>query len=150
MHHYVVGFLFTQKMIGNIPYKKYVLLIRKNRPVWQKGWLNGVGGGINPGETPAAAMDREFTEEAGLAQLPWSPVAIVSGETFVVHYFMCEVKPELFYQAAAKTDEQLERLCVDDMWFEHIVRDLYIIVPLALNTDIVKPVMISTSLKVPV
>ena len=44
-----------------------VLLIRKNRPSWQKGKLNGVGGKVEAGETPTAAMDREFKEETGCA-----------------------------------------------------------------------------------
>lgn len=42
-----------------------VLLIEKNRPPWQAGKLNGIGGKIEEGESPAAAMAREFREETG-------------------------------------------------------------------------------------
>lgn len=42
-----------------------VALIRKNKPAWQKGKLNGIGGKIEPGEDGAAAMVREFREETG-------------------------------------------------------------------------------------
>lgn len=43
-----------------------VLLIEKQRPEWQKGRLNGVGGKIEPGEADSSAMIREFAEETGL------------------------------------------------------------------------------------
>jgi 8-oxo-dGTP pyrophosphatase MutT (NUDIX family) len=41
-------------------------LIRKNRPLWQAGFLNAIGGEIEPGELPLDAMMREFREEASL------------------------------------------------------------------------------------
>ena len=49
-----------------------VVLTHKNRPAWQAGKLNGVGGKIELLESPVAAMVREF--ELGLATL-------ASGET---------------------------------------------------------------------
>ncbi len=55
---YVLGFMFS-------PDEKKVLLIWKNRPSWQAGKLNGIGGKVNPGETPLEAMEREFIEETG-------------------------------------------------------------------------------------
>jgi 8-oxo-dGTP pyrophosphatase MutT (NUDIX family) len=50
-----------------------VLLVRKNRPEWQKGRLNLVGGKIEPGETPEEAAVRELYEEAGFKSFPDSP-----------------------------------------------------------------------------
>ena len=35
-----------------------VLLIEKQDPAWQKGFLNAVGGKIEPGEQPLEAMTR--------------------------------------------------------------------------------------------
>lgn len=61
---YVLGFLFS-------PDKKSVALIRKNRPEWQKGLLNGIGGHIEDGESPLIAMCRESREEIGLSILDW-------------------------------------------------------------------------------
>jgi 8-oxo-dGTP diphosphatase len=55
---YVTGFCFDAS-------SNNVLLIKKNRPEWQKGRLNGIGGKIEPGETPMQAMLREFEEECG-------------------------------------------------------------------------------------
>lgn len=56
---YVVGFIFSLD-------RQSVLLIRKNRPQWQLGKLNGIGGEIEKGETPHAAMTRECAEECGI------------------------------------------------------------------------------------
>ena len=59
MKRYVCSFLFSLD-------RRRVLLIRKNRPAWQAGKLNGIGGKIEPGETPREAARREFREETGL------------------------------------------------------------------------------------
>lgn len=64
MQNYVVGFLFSEDM-------ERVALIEKNKPEWQKGWLNGIGGKIEAGETAAEAMQREFYEETGCVGYAW-------------------------------------------------------------------------------
>jgi 8-oxo-dGTP diphosphatase len=66
---YVVGFMLD-------PTLSKVVLIRKAKPEWQAGLLNGVGGKIGdniPNETPEQAIHREFKEEAGLEGLDWKP-----------------------------------------------------------------------------
>jgi 8-oxo-dGTP diphosphatase len=57
---YVVGFMFNA-------YYNEVLLVRKQRPDWQKGKLNGLGGHVEQNERAAHAMQREFAEETGIA-----------------------------------------------------------------------------------
>lgn len=61
MKRYVLGFAFDST-------RQHVLLIEKNRPEWQAGRLNGVGGKIEPEDrnSPREAMAREFFEETGL------------------------------------------------------------------------------------
>jgi 8-oxo-dGTP diphosphatase len=56
---YVLGFAFNT--IGD-----KVALIRKNKPDWQKGFLNGIGGKIEKDESKRSAMVREFEEECGI------------------------------------------------------------------------------------
>lgn len=58
MARYVVGFMFTTDL-------SKVLLILKNKPEWQSGKLNGIGGKVEDGETFHAALAREFLEETG-------------------------------------------------------------------------------------
>lgn len=65
MKQYVVGFMLDHP-------RENVVLIRKNRPEWQAGRLNGVGGKVEPGETREDAMVREFGEETGMATLAWA------------------------------------------------------------------------------
>lgn len=79
MTEYVAGFLFENEKVA---------LVVKNRPAWQKGKMNGIGGHIEEGETPAEAMAREFVEETGYADpITWYPFAVLSGEHFAVHFF---------------------------------------------------------------
>jgi 8-oxo-dGTP diphosphatase len=63
---YVCGFAFH----GGGTVRPRVVLIRKVKPDWQAGKLNGVGGKIEPGETSTTAMAREFHEETGVLTLP--------------------------------------------------------------------------------
>lgn len=52
--------------IATDPAHAGVLLVLKNRPDWQAGLLNGIGGKIESGETPDQAIVREFYEETGI------------------------------------------------------------------------------------
>lgn len=47
-----------------------MVLIRKVKPDWQAGKLNGVGGKIEIGESATIAMAREFREETGVETQP--------------------------------------------------------------------------------
>lgn len=54
-----LGFLFSADW-------SHVLLIHKNRPAWQQGKINGLGGKCEGGETPSECISREVAEESGL------------------------------------------------------------------------------------
>jgi 8-oxo-dGTP diphosphatase len=54
-----------------------VVLIRKDRPEWQKGKLNGVGGKVEENESPYDAMPREFREETGIETSGWKLFSIL-------------------------------------------------------------------------
>ncbi|MCP3924893.1 MAG: NUDIX domain-containing protein [Desulfobacterales bacterium] len=82
-NNFVVGFAFTED-------KKQVLLVRKEKPPWQKGHLNGVGGKVKKGETPLEAMMREGHEETGL-YLPWKYKARMEGINNDGAYFICHI-----------------------------------------------------------
>lgn len=78
----VVGLLFSQELC-------WVLLIAKDRPEWQRGQLNGVGGKVEPGEEPAAALSREFLEEVGIAVPPedWVLGVVLHGGGQAVNFY---------------------------------------------------------------
>lgn len=77
---WVVGFLFS----GNL---RRVVLIEKQRPEWQRGRLNGVGGKIEPGETPIEAMRREFREEAGADVDGWRQFCELRFKAGTIYFF---------------------------------------------------------------
>lgn len=64
MIKYALGFLLRPKL-------DKVLLIRKCKPAWQAGRLNGIGGHLLENETPLDGMRREFLEETGCALNNW-------------------------------------------------------------------------------
>jgi 8-oxo-dGTP diphosphatase len=82
---YVVGFLFSKDF-------RLVALIRKMKPAWQAGLLNGIGGKIEAGESTLDAMIREFHEEAnyGHTEMPrWKPMCHQHGRNNDGSEFEC-------------------------------------------------------------
>lgn len=78
---YVAGFRVDKN-------EKHVLLMEKNRPIWQCGKLNGIGGHIE-NELPEQAMVREFFEEAGIQtkESDWELCVIVEVKGYAVVYY---------------------------------------------------------------
>lgn len=78
-----------QYVCGFLHWGQEVLLVRKTRPPWQHGLLNGIGGLIEPGESPRDAMAREFAEEVGVPVGDWptEPLCTEIGPDYVVHFF---------------------------------------------------------------
>lgn len=75
MKNYVVGFYFAHaRSWGTIEDQFDLVLIRKLKPDWQRGKLNGIGGKVEPGETALLAMEREWTEETGTNSPKWKPL----------------------------------------------------------------------------
>ena len=126
MIRYVVGFLFNKD-------KSKVVLIEKNRPEWQKGYSNGVGGKIEEGETPEMAMVREFEEEAGLKIETWTSFCEIKdvNENYVVHFFYAIHEP--IDDVESKTDEKLKIVNVYDLYFEQVIENLRWLIPMCLD-----------------
>ncbi len=82
---YVVGFLFRHD--PELPEGIQVALIHKQRPAWQAGLLNGIGGKCETGEHAIEAMPREFKEETGADVQDWAPLKIIVGEDYAVVFF---------------------------------------------------------------
>jgi len=99
----VVGFLLDNS-------GERVVLIRKNRPEWQAGRLNGVGGKVEPGESLVDAMTREFEEETGVVISWWGRghYAKLEWEQGVVHFFRAFAPMEILVSCETTTDEVVE------------------------------------------
>jgi len=122
MTTYVVGFLFD-------PHAFHVALIRKLRPEWQKGCLNGIGGKIESGESPKEAMIREFTEETGARVLDWAFFCKMYGDDWEVFCF----KSFGDYILGTKTDEEIVQVKLKDLELHHLIPNLNWLIPMALD-----------------
>lgn len=134
--HYCVGFLFDD------PGHEVVLMRRapksdKPEQDWQVGRLNGLGGSIEPGESPTDAMRREFKEEAGLDIGWWEEFAVLDGKRWKVHCF----RARSIFASAVQSPEGLALHVLDvnsalREW--NVVPNLHFLLPLALNPEITK------------
>lgn len=102
---YVVGLVFPEEETG-------ILLIEKNRPEWQKGKLNGVGGHVEEYDISIRyAMTREFEEEAGVYVDPnewdfflkYEVPGVANINFFSLH------SQHVFDTATSMTDEKLKK-----------------------------------------
>jgi len=116
MKKYVLAFIFTKDM-------ENVWLIQKNRPNWQKGKLNGIGGKIEPGETPKEAILREVHEESGVdlsSNESFQFIGDLSNDSFHMDVFAC-VSDEYLVTMEDETvllipvSELSDLLCIDNV-----------------------------------
>lgn len=129
---YVAGFAFS--LDG-----EWVLLIQKERPTWQKGRYNGVGGKIEQGETPVQAMVREFKEETDLdtTDKQWIPlirIANTNGE-WEVYFFFAHL-PGL--EAARQTTDEALVITASSYVANNpvVLPNLRWLIPMALDVNI--------------
>lgn len=123
MKTYVLGFLFTKD-------ERVVWLIRKNKPEWQAGKLNGIGGKVELNELPLDAMRREFKEEAGLTIDDWKWYATITADhtsyEVYCYYSFSDEKPQTM------TDEVVTRWPVFTS-ASSIIPNLNWLIPMALS-----------------
>jgi len=97
---FVLGFLFTREL-------RQVALIRKQRPSWQRGLLNGIGGHIELSDnSPAEAMRREFRKETGLEITEWSEFGEIKAPGALVHCVAARTRPGQQKPLTQTTDEE--------------------------------------------
>jgi 8-oxo-dGTP diphosphatase len=98
MTDYALGFAFNKE-------HTHVALIKKNKPTWQAGLLNGIGGKIEEGEEPIEAMVREFREESGIESewFQWRELLTMGSEDWTVYVYYTNVLD--ISKAESLTDE---------------------------------------------
>ena len=132
--HYVAGFCFT-------PDRRHVALVWKNRPKWQAGKLNGIGGKVEPEETAIEAMEREFREEAGIRVTGWRHFCSLGADTdrhaelptgWRVEFFVAFDAMEGFRTV---TDEKVQLVPVNAVPALPHLPNLDWLIPMALSAD---------------
>jgi 8-oxo-dGTP diphosphatase len=126
MQKYVVGFIFNKDLDS-------VLLMHKNRPAWQDGLINGLGGKVEEGEDTFTTISREIEEESGLIieESEWIKSGKVYSGTFTMDVFGCVYDGDK-EDATTKEDEEIEWFTISSLppntvenipWLVHITLD---------------------------
>lgn len=125
---YVVGFAFDAA--------HNVVLIRKTKPEWQAGRLNGVGGKIERMETEKAAMVREFEEETGVqtSEDDWKGRAVLHAEEWIVYAFAAFL-PDVTFKVRTTTEEQIQ-ICSAYALPINALRSVRYLVPMMLDEQL--------------
>lgn len=128
--NYSLGFVFDTT-------EKFVVLIRKNRPGWQKDCLNGVGGKIKNDESAIDCMIREFKEETGVF-IPgklWDCFCIMNVAALDSKVFCFVAITGLATKAKTTTDEEIYLCTIDTVNLMRPLLNLRWLIPMALSTD---------------
>lgn len=139
---YVLGFAFDRA-------KEILVLIEKQKPEWQKGLLNGVGGKVEPeDESILHAMVREFKEETGVdtkeqindKKYGWHHFAtmifkddIMGGgaEVYCFRLFSNNI-----YKCETKETEQIKFINLRDKDGSlKMIKNLKVLIPMAMDED---------------
>lgn len=134
---YVCGFMIAPAADA---LESQVLCVLKNRPTFQAGRWNGIGGKIEAGETPLQAQVREFEEEAGVATDPeaWEHTISLYAPSHEVHYYRTFVPSFPPYRT------------VTDEWIaSHYVRQLLTDLPVLDNMRWILPLQLTLNVRFP-
>lgn len=127
----VAGFLFDNTL-------RYVALILKEKPPWQAGRMNGIGGKVEPGETPSAAMSREFLEETRMIIRDWTLFAKLSREfDWSVDFFYARATYQDMKAQISKVEIEAP-VIVEVAYIQHyheaiMIPNLKWLIPMAIN-----------------
>jgi len=141
MERYVLGFIFDEA-------RDHVLLSHKNRPSWQRGRLNGIGGKVEPNETPLGVMRRQCEEETNLSGLDWQHIAtMVHGSSSITVF---ATFTQAVFHAIRKMDEVLQIFPHRNLPERRILPNLPVLIALALDeSGITKPVLLHNGVSSP-
>jgi len=132
---YVLGFAFDWK-------REKIVLIHKEKPEWQKGKLNGVGGKVEKEDDCIhAAMVREFFEETGVItrQDDWTHYATMSFDNDILgggaQIYVFRMRNNEALQASTYEQEVVEVIPMSEVYSKPLMHNLHILIPLALQKE---------------
>lgn len=129
MKEYSLGFAFSHD-------GQHVVLVEKEKPEWQKGLFNGVGGKIDPEDnSPFNGMVREFNEETGVLIEEWFNVCTLYNDDFKVHVF--STFTDDIYTCTSNDYEQIHIVRVDSLDNIKAIYNLKWLIPMAMDSNII-------------
>jgi 8-oxo-dGTP diphosphatase len=128
---YVAGLMFSKD-------RSKLAMVIKNRPKWQEGLFNAIGGKIEEGEDPADCMVREFREETGVetTRLEWSYFTAIEGSWGKVYFY--KMFSDKAYTVQTVEDEVIQLVNPIDLP-RNIIGNLRWMIPLAMDGNVNVP-----------
>lgn len=123
---FTVGFIFTEN-------RGEVLLILKDRPTWQAGLWNGVGGKVEKDESLTSCISREVFEETNILipEQVWKTVGDIAGNNWHVTIFTTTLSTPITPEQKTSEKPQWHKLSELP---QNIVENLTILIPACLHT----------------
>lgn len=125
---YVLGFLFS-------PAFDSVVTILKQKPDWQAGNLNGVGGRVEATDESAhTAMAREFKEETGVdvPAICWRLFCTMHDRGVMIHCFAAHSMD--FCKVRTTTAEEVIVVTLQNLKMYTRISNLDWLIPMAINS----------------
>lgn len=130
---YVAGGLFDRK-------NRMVALVTKNRPEYQAGKLNLIGGKVEENEYAYTAMVREFLEETGYKsrEEDWELFCELHGRAgdWIVYFFRAFTDDFVNTHLQTMEDEEINWHDIEEYEELPHMKNLKWLIPLALDADI--------------
>jgi 8-oxo-dGTP diphosphatase len=123
----------TSYVVGLVHDGDRVVLVKKNKPEWQAGKLNGVGGKVELGESYQEAMTREFEEETGVRIDNWDYVLTLFAGEHDIAFYGRQVFPETIALARTVEEEEIIVRPYRTLQPWEIIPNLEWIIPLAIS-----------------
>lgn len=144
MIDYVVGFMFSED-------KKHVALMKKNRPKWQVGKINALGGKVEDYDNDVhVAISREFEEESGIASSPndWTEFCVLENPGLCHVHFLFTFNDDV-YNAKTMEDEEVSIYEVDNLP-DNVIFNLKWLINMCLDDTLIfeKPICLKEQRKV--
>ena len=105
---FTIAFPFT-------PDLQHVFLVEKNRPAWQAGHLNGIGGHKKAGESYLACCIREVLEEANIRLCDWRHFGTMTFVDATVKCYAAILSHGAVPAVKSRTDEPIRQLSLTDV-----------------------------------
>lgn len=125
---YVAGFMFSND-------KRSVALVEKLKPEFQRGKLNGIGGKIEPNESPDDAMTREFQEETGVLHFTWEHFATVNNPNGLWKVYFYKTYDDAVFRCKTTEAEEIKILPMNVLGGYKLMPNLMFLLHLALADD---------------